>query len=197
MRARRAADKGMVSEAEGVGKPGGGAMVLWTVGYGAWPAARRAEGLLATLVDRGVRQVVDVRLNPCASDPVEGGHYGSKPWTLQAGGLGIVPLLATAGIAYEWVAELGNPQRRDRAMTVLRAHLDDPEGGWPVHRGLDRLADRVITEPEGVALLCACEDAAACHRTLIALALSQRRFGGRLDVRECRRRPALGQSRRP
>jgi len=161
-------------------------MVLWTVGYGAWPAGVRAARLVAALAGRGVTRVVDVRLNPCASDPGGGARYGAKPWTLQAGPgpAGIAGLLAGAGIAYDWLVELGNPQRRDRRMAVLRAHLADPPGGWPVHRGLDRLAALVRAEPAGIALLCACARADACHRAVIAGALAGRHFGGELDVCE-------------
>ena len=161
-------------------------MILWTLGYGAWPAAGRAKGMLGALAARGVTRVVDARLNPCASDPGAGSRYGAKPWTLQAGAGGIAGLLSGAGIAYEWLAELGNPQRRDRRMAVLRGHLADPAGGWPVHRGLALLAARVRAEPAGVALLCACADADACHRTVLARALADGHFGGKLEIRECK-----------
>ena len=71
-------------------------------------------------------------------------------------------------------------------MAVLRGHLDDPEGGWPVHRGLDRLASAVRRPGDEVALLCACADADRCHRTVIARALAERAFDGRLILREVR-----------
>lgn len=159
-------------------------MEVWTVGYGAWPVARRAAGLVAALVGCGITRLIDVRLNPCASDPAPGRPYGPKPWNLQAGAAGLVGLLAEADVAYEWLVELGNPQRQDPEMTVLRAHLADAEGGWPVHRGLERLAGRVRTPGERVALLCACADAEHCHRTAVARALSERHFGGRLAIRD-------------
>ncbi|CAN5913327.1 hypothetical protein BH23PLA1_BH23PLA1_43760 [soil metagenome] len=159
---------------------------LWTVGYGAWPAPRRAEKLVEALLHRGVTRLVDVRLNPCASDMQPGRPYGPKPWNLQAGTEGIVGLLAGAGIAYEWIVELGNPQRQDPASTILRAQLADPRGEWPVHRGLERLANGV-REPEAVvALLCACKEASRCHRSLIAQALADRYFKGALTFRDVR-----------
>src|SRR5215213_8600675 len=111
---------------------------LWTIGYGTWPSPVRAERMVLALLAAGITRLVDVRLNPCASG-VKPGAYGPKPWTLQTGNSGIVGLLAPAGIAYEWIAELGNPQRQDKTMAVLREHLADPRGEWPVHRGLDRL----------------------------------------------------------
>lgn len=160
-------------------------MELWTVGYGAWPAKTRADRLVEALTRCGVTRVVDARLSPCSSAPEPARPYGPRPWTLQAGDAGIVALLRPAGLAYEWIAELGNPQRRDPAMAVLRAHLADPEGGWPVHRGLGRLAGLVRTPGQVVALLCACADARACHRTALANALAEGHFGGDLMIREC------------
>lgn len=159
------------------------APTIWTVGYGGWPTSVRAERLVAALLERGVTRLIDVRLNPCASG-VKEGRYGPKPWTLQAGRSGIVGLLEPARIAYEWMAELGNPQRHDPTMAVLREHLDGPDGAWPVNRGLERLAERLRRPGEVVALLCACADSRACHRTLIARALADRTFDGRLIVRD-------------
>jgi hypothetical protein len=157
---------------------------LWLVGYGAWPVASRAEKLVEALKGRGVTRLVDVRLNPCASDPTPGRPYGPRPWNLQAATAGIVGLMAGAGIGYTWLVELGNPQRQDRAMAVLRDQLADEPGDWPVHRGLERLAAMIRDGRETLALLCACRDGRACHRTVIADALNARHFGGRLDRRE-------------
>ncbi len=164
---------------------------LWLAGYGAWPAARRASGLVGALRDRGVTRLVDVRLSPCSSDPTEGRPYGPKPWNLRAGRDGLVGLLHGAGIAYEWLVELGNPQRRDPSMAVLRSHLADPLGGWPVHRGLDLLGAKVEAPAEVVAILCACQDARTCHRTVVARALSERSFGGRLTLLDIRTGAAI------
>ncbi len=161
-----------------------GPVTIWTVGYGKWPVKSRAERLVAALKANGITRVVDTRLNPCASDPTPGRPYGPKPWNLQEGRNGIVGLLNDAGIAYEWIAELGNPQRQDPEMTILRSHLADAEGGWPVHRGLDRLAGIVSRADQRVALLCACDDPAKCHRTVIALALADGDLGRPMEVRE-------------
>ena len=159
---------------------------LWLVGYGAWPSAKRASGLVGALLGRGVTRLVDVRLSPCGSDPEEGRPYGPKPWNLQAGRAGLAGLLGDAGIGYEWLVELGNPQRRDPEMAILKAHLADPLGGWPVHRGLDRLAPLVDRAGEVVAILCACGDWRTCHQTLVARALSDRDFGGKLSLLDLR-----------
>jgi hypothetical protein len=157
---------------------------LWLVGYGAWPAPKRAERLVEALRGRGVTRLVDVRLSPCASDPTPGRPYGPKPWNLQAGTAGIVGLLAEGGIGYTWLVELGNPQRQDRAMAVLRDQLADEHGDWPVHRGLDRLAAMIREGGDTLALLCACGDGRTCHRTVVAEALNARHFGGGLELRE-------------
>ncbi len=159
-------------------------MDLWLVGYGAWPAGTRASRLVDALLGRGVTHLVDVRLNPCASDPTPGRPYGPKPWNLQAGAAGIAGLLGEAGVAYTWLVELGNPQRQDRSMAVLRDHLDEPSGIWPVHRGLDRLAAMIREDGATFALLCACGDGRTCHRTVVAEALNARHFGGSLTLRE-------------
>ena len=58
-------------------------------------------------------------------------------------------------------------------MAVLREHLDDPSGIWPVHRGLDRLAAMVREGGQTFALLCACGDGRTCHRTVVAEALNR------------------------
>jgi hypothetical protein len=160
-----------------------GETTLWIVGYGAWPTGTRDERLVEALRQRAVTRLVDVRLSPSASG-LKAGPYGPKPWTLQPGRSGIVGLLEAAGIGYEWLVELGNPQRHDPLMALLRAHLADPEGGWPVHRGLERLAALVRRPREVVALLCACADHRKCHRTLIARALAARAFDGRLSLRD-------------
>ncbi len=159
-------------------------MRLWTVGSGFWPAPLRAARLVETLRARGITRLVDVRHSPCASNLDPGHRYGPKPWNLQAGPAGIARLLADAEIAYEWLVELGNPQRHDLAMAVLRSHLADLSGGWPVHRGLERLAAIVRRPSEVVAILCACEEARTCHRTLVAHSLAERHFGGQLEIRD-------------
>lgn len=159
-------------------------MTLWLVGYGVWPATTRAARLVESLGQNQITRLVDVRLNPCASDPTPGRRYGPKPWNLQAGTAGIRGLLAEGGISYTWLGELGNPQRQDRGMAVLRDHLADSAGDWPVHRGLDRLAAMLRDGRDTLALLCACGDGRTCHRTVVAEALNARHFAGTLRLRE-------------
>ena len=68
-------------------------------------------------------------------------------------------------------------------MRVLKEHLSDPTGTWPVHRGLLRL--KAILETPGVvpAILCACEHWETCHRTVVARSLVERHMPG-LSLRD-------------
>ncbi len=159
-------------------------MELWTIGYSYWPTSERPGKMIAALKERGVTLLADVRLSPCSANVIEGHQYGPKAWTLQAGNAGIARLARDAGIAYEWLVELGNPQRQDHEMKVLRHHLAHPEEGWPVHRGLALLADRVRRPDQVVAILCTCAEASTCHRTVVAEALRERHFGGKLSIRK-------------
>jgi hypothetical protein len=63
--------------------------------------------------------------------------------------------------------ELGNPQKRDPEMKILRHHLSQKEG-WPVHRGFEVLRELIVHKGKRCCLMCACEDYATCHRSLIA-----------------------------
>ena len=160
-------------------------MTVWTVGYGLWPVASRANRLVEALQWGGVTRLVDTRHSPCASDIDPERPYGPRAWHLAATpDEGIVALLAEAGIAYEWAVELGNPQKRDPSQRVLRSQLADRAGGWPVHRGLERLAETIRRPGEVVALLCACAEAQKCHRTVIARAVVEAFFGGGLEIRD-------------
>jgi hypothetical protein len=155
------------------------------------------DDVVCALTAARITRLIDVRHSPCASSNRRGERYGPKPWNLQSGSDGIAAQLAQAEIAYEWAAELGNPQRRDPAMTILRAHLADPKGDWPIHRGLARLAARVREPSQAVAILCACADPTACHRTVIAHVLSDRYFNGTLRILELGpERPAPKRTRR-
>lgn len=174
---------------------------LWTVGYGAWPAAKRLESLLAALKSTGATVLVDTRHSPCASALKTESLYGPKRWNLQAEG-GFREALEEAGIRYVWLVELGNPQKNDPQMTILKRHLADKGADWPVHRGLALLADLVRENPTGCAILCACEHYRRCHRRLIAEALRNEHFGGELGIkqipadRDLRIDPRTGSQRR-
>jgi hypothetical protein len=100
-------------------------------------------------------------------------NYGPQDWNLQAGRKGLAAILEREGIEYRWLVELGNPQKNDRAMTVLREQLASEDDKWPVNRGLALLA-KILRESGPAALLCACADWRKCHRTVIAEAIRER-----------------------
>lgn len=157
---------------------------MFTVGYGRWPAQTHWAKLVAALRSARAELLVDVRHSPCASNMDPGHHYGPRDWHVRAGGKGISPLLKEAGIGYLWLVELGNPQKQDERMAVLREHLAAPAGGWPVHRGLDLLARLVRDEGRRCCLMCACPRYDECHRQLIAEALAARLPSGQLAIND-------------
>src|SRR5690242_6409657 len=120
---------------------------LFTVGYGAWPAAVRLERLVGALKEAGVTVLVDTRHSPCSSALDPKSTYGPKPWSLQVTA-GIQAAVESAGIRYVWLVELGNPQKNDPKMAVLKAQLADTSTIWPVQRGLTLLAELVRESPE-------------------------------------------------
>jgi hypothetical protein len=145
---------------------------LYTVGYQRWRADKRIDELVSTLQTAGVNTLVDIRHSPCASNP-KSGFYGPSDINLQAQGQGLPGHLMKAGIDYQWLVELGNPQKNDPSMAVLREHISEQDGPWPVHRGL-QLLHKLVSEPaRKVAILCACKRFDQCHRSLIANALSE------------------------
>lgn len=153
---------------------------LYTIGYNAWPASTRISGMVRALTEANVSMLVDIRHSPCPSDPTGRSAYGPKPWTLQEGE-GLAAALRAVGIHYAWLPELGNPQKNDREMAILRWHLADRDHMWPVHRGLAILEE--LMSPEDVCcLLCACDQYEQCHRRLIVEALFARRTSDAWNV---------------
>jgi uncharacterized protein (DUF488 family) len=141
---------------------------LFTIGYNKWKSKERIERLLEALSESGVTLLVDVRHSPCSPNTSLNAQYGPKDVNLQANGQGLAAHLRAAGIEYRWLVELGNPQKNDPEMLILREHLADMEGNWPVQRGLRLLEELVRTPDARVALLCACKEYDKCHRTLVA-----------------------------
>lgn len=148
-------------------------MQLLTVGYGKWPTKTRWLALVAALRRARVATLVDIRHSPCSSSSDPQSSYGPRPWHLGAEP-GIDALLRDEGIEYRWLVELGNPQKTDPRMRVMRAHLADRRGHWPVHRGLDVLRTLVVDAGERCCLMCACKSYEACHRKLVAEAFRER-----------------------
>ena len=126
---------------------------ILTIGY----QGATLEGLFDTLRTAGARVVVDVRAVPWSRRPA----FTRRALTLAA---------ETAGIAYVHVPGLGNPARAKPAANLsLTDHLASPSG----QAALDTAAT-LLHDHGRVALLCLERDPAACHRTMVAAALSAR-----------------------
>jgi len=144
---------------------------FFTAGYGKWPASVRAQQLAKALRGAGVTMLLDIRHSPCASQLDPASNYGPREWHLDVDGRGIVALLRAEGIAYRWIPGLGNPQKNDPEMRILRQQLDDRSAAWPIHDGL-ALAQTLFVE-HSCCLLCACAAYEGCHRRLVAEALRE------------------------
>lgn len=168
------------------------AMELFTVGYGRWAPRERWSSFVAVLREANVDVLVDVRHSPCSSSLDPENTYGPRDWHLRAEGGGIVSLLYAEGIEYRWLVELGNPQKNDREMRVLREHLREKSASWPVQRGIAELRKLVIDLHKRCCLLCACEDFESCHRSLVAEAFKQMVAPTILQVRDLSAPPRAG-----
>jgi hypothetical protein len=156
---------------------------LWTFGYGQYSSRLRIEKLLSSFHANGISNLIDIRHSPCASQLDPKSNYGPRPWNLQASG-GIAYELEAVGIQYTWVPQLGNPQKRDPKMSILRAELAEPDAPWPINLGLIWLADTLksASSDQRFGILCACEAYDKCHRQLVAETLRDRHFGGELEI---------------
>jgi len=130
-------------------------MQLYTIGYG----GRLPGDFVRLLVEHGVCSVADVRLRPDHSSM--GAYVKAK-----TPDKGIEKLLASAGIAYYSLPELGNafmdlPDWRERYAALLE-------------RAGDLLTARLAGLPQPTCLLCAERRPTDCHRSLIAAYLAAR-----------------------
>lgn len=157
-------------------------MKLYTMGYGAWPTQQRLAKMIQGLKTAEVNTLVDIRHSPCASRLTPDSNYGPRAWHLQTEGQGIKHELENAGIDYVWVGELGNPQKHDPRMTVLRAHIESADERWPVNRGFKTLLGLVRDQGKRCCLLCACKDYETCHRKLIAETFCHRFLPGQVTI---------------
>jgi len=157
---------------------------LLTVGYGRWSAKSRWQRLVSALRSASVQLLVDIRLSPCSSNLDPTHHYGPRRWHVQGQGQGIADGLREAGIDYLWLVELGNPQKNDAEMQVLKEHLADTSREWPVHRGLKLLHRLAAEERRRCCLMCACKDYGSCHRRVIAERLVELAGEPRVVIKE-------------
>lgn len=129
-------------------------MQVYTIGYG----GRKPEDFLTRLQDHGIETIVDVRLRP---ERASMGVYAKA----RTADKGIQRLLTKRQIAYVSLLELGNvflgcDDWRERYQRLLQ-------------RAGDILLERLRAVPPPFCLLCAEQQASACHRQLIAARLEQ------------------------
>ena len=123
---------------------------IYTIGYG----GQRPEDFLHRLKEKGIRAVVDVRLQPDRSSM---GIYAKS----KDPAIGIEGLLAQADISYYSIVELGNvfldfEDWKDRYTRLLLL-------------AGDLLTQRLSYIPSPYCLLCAEREPDQCHRKLIAI----------------------------
>jgi uncharacterized protein (DUF488 family) len=137
---------------------------IFTIGY----EKRSIDDLIWLLQARGVERVVDVRLTPASRRP----DFSKKR---------LGSALAAAGIAYEHMGALGNPQAireiylsgdAETGHSRFRDHLQNGASS-----ALDELAE--ILDVQTVALLCLERDPYRCHRSVVASVAAERLPGER------------------
>ena len=126
-------------------------MKLYTIGYG----GRAPQDFLALLQSHGIRTVVDVRLRPERSSM---GCYAKA----RTPDKGIEHLLASAGVRYVWLQELGNVFMGMDGWAERYRRLIGQAG--------DQLVERLLQlpDPQPLCLMCAEKRVEACHRKVIA-----------------------------
>ena len=145
---------------------------FFTIGYGKWPTATRGSKLVAALKSARIDVLVDIRHSPCSASLSPKSNYRPTDMSLRpSGDGGIVAVAGAAECEYQWLVELGNPQKNDPAMTVFKEHLAaSSEQCWPAWLGL-RMVKGMVLKGERIALMCACKEYEKCHRKPVAEAL--------------------------
>ena len=100
-----------------------GPYTLYTIGYGRWPAPQRVHRMIQALQVAAVSTLVDIRHSRCSANTDPRSNYGPKEWNLQMDRRGIAHHLAQTGLAYLWLVELGNPQKKDPAMAPRQGEI--------------------------------------------------------------------------
>jgi len=132
-------------------------MKFYTIGYG----GRKPQEFLNLLKQKGVKVTIDVRLRP---DRASMGSYAKA----KSSDKGIQKLLATEGIEYISVVELGNvfieyAEWRERYRDLLK-------------RAGDLLIQRLENLSSPFCLMCAEKSPVECHRSIIAEYLVSKGF---------------------
>lgn len=122
---------------------------VFTIGYG----GRNPGELIQLLVDRGIRDVVDVRLRP---DRAAMGIWARA----RTPDKGIEAVLARAGLRYHLFLELGNVFLGQDDWSDRYRRLIELAG--------DLLCERLALVPRPFVLMCAERKSVECHRLHIA-----------------------------
>lgn len=128
--------------------------ICYTIGYGGWAV----QDFLDALTIRGVITVVDVRLRPNRA------HMGTwvKAKTPEKG---IERLLASEGLQYTWLPQLGNVYMDEK-------NWREPYEAYVAQHG-DGMEQLLLGIPQPFALMCAERKVTNCHREYIAAYLVQ------------------------
>ena len=132
-------------------------MQVYTIGYG----GRKPQDFLDLLMANNIRALVDVRLRP---DRASMGTYVKANSSQK----GIQALLATGGIQYFSLVELGNVFLDFADWQERYRRLIDKAG--------DLLVERLLQVPPPFCLMCAEKHAANCHRAIIAQYLQEKGY---------------------
>jgi uncharacterized protein (DUF488 family) len=131
------------------------ARTIYTVGH----SNRRIEALIEILRAAGVGALADIRRVP------------QSRFNPQFRKQALAAALASHGLAYEWIEELGG--HREPSATTPHVMLDAPFAGYAEHlrsaefaRGIERLTDR--HETADTAVMCAEAAYLRCHRRILA-----------------------------
>lgn len=133
-------------------------MKIFTIGYGGRKVPKDFAELLA---GHGVQLVCDIRFAP------QRAFMGIYTYNPQKGDGPIMRLLSEYDISYQWLKELGNPDRNDPKMTKFR-QLMQTAG----ERRIQRLQS--IAREKVVCLLCAEKDYNRCHRKIVTKLLERK-----------------------
>lgn len=128
-------------------------VVLYTIGY----QGRTLAGFIRSLKQAGIEKVVDVRLNPVSRD---------RRFNMMK----LFQELNRAGISYESVRELGNPQEIRSLWQNGELERGRKEYRKFVNNGASAHVDYLIglARLGATAILCRESEAHECHRSIIA-----------------------------
>lgn len=129
---------------------------IYTIGYG----GRKPTDFVEILSKASVQLVADVRLLPNRASM--GSYVKAK-----SPERGIEKLLGEAGIAYQWLEELGNPDPKDPQMQSFRDLMTEE---------FDSRTEQLqkLATSQTVCLLCAEKDPERCHRSIVTSGLERR-----------------------